>query len=420
MWIKDLSWDSGRHLPGIIALMTNPKPASSFPRRTAARYAMALLITAAALVLRGLLNPLLGDLGPFLSIYAAVTLASVFLGAGPATLTAVFGLLGSTHFFLSQDFSFENRYDLAYAVGYLLVAATIIVLAERSRRAFVQVEAARRTLEEKVDERTHELRETLSKLQDELKVRAEMEEARRKLSARMLNIQDEERRRIARELHDSIGQTLAALKMTVVPLSEMAPRGSPNAKRLEEVNELLDEAIRETRTISHLLHPPLIEELGFASAASWFVTAFAQRSGIEVKLELPEERRFPEAMELTLFRVLQESLTNILRHSGSKKADVKLELSGKELVFSIRDYGTGIAPEQLESFMKTGNNVGVGLGGMRERVRDLGGKLELQSQGTGTTVKVTLPLNESTAPPQSNAKLTSETGTKISGLTASV
>jgi signal transduction histidine kinase len=349
------------------------------------------------LLLRELLNPVLGDLGPFLSIYAAVTLTAVYLGAGPATLTAVFGLFGSTHFVLSRDFSFESRYDLAYAVGYLLVAATIIVLAEISRRAFMQVEAARQTLEQKVDERTRELQLALSKLRNEMNVRAEAEEARRRLSARMMNIQDEERRRIARELHDSMGQTLAALKMTVSPLASAAA-GTLASKRFEEVNGLIDEAIRQTRTVSHLLHPPMLDELGFASAASWYVNGFAQRSGIDVKLELPEGQRFPESTELTLFRVVQESLTNILRHSGSKKAEVRLEIHGTELILAIRDYGKGIASERLERFAKTGSDVGVGLGGMRERVSDLGGKLELQSEGTGTTVKVTLPFERKQHP----------------------
>ena len=380
---------------------TNPGPRASVSNRTAAQYAVALIITAAALALRGLLNPVLGDLGPFLSIYAAVTLASVYLGAGPATLTAILGLLGSTHFFLSRDnFSFESRSDLAYTVGYLVVAATIIVLAERSRRAFVQVEAARHTLEQKVDERTRELQLALSQLREEINIRAQAEETRRRLSARMLNIQDEERRRIARELHDSMGQTLAVLKMTVSPLTNMAASGSPMSKRLDDAIALIDQAIRETRTVSHLLHPPMLDELGFASAANWYVTGFAQRSGIDVKLELPEERRLPNSVELTLFRVLQESLTNILRHSGSKKAEVRLEIAGQEIILTVRDFGKGIAPDLLEKFQKTGTDVGVGLGGMRERVKDLGGKLEVQSSGTGATVKVTLPFvsSETTAP----------------------
>jgi signal transduction histidine kinase len=383
-------------------MTAGPKPRSLWLGQTSSRYAAALLITAAALALRELLNPVLGDLGPFLSIYAAVTFASVYLGAGPASVTALLGLVGSTHFFLAQDhFSLQTRSDLAYAVGYLLVAATIIVLADRSRRALVQVEAARHTLEQKVDERTRELQIALSKLQREMKVRAEAEESRRRLSARMLNLQDEERRRIARELHDSMGQTLAALKMTVSPLASEAPIGSQTLKHLEDALALIDEAIRETRTLSHLLHPPMLDELGFASAASWYVTGFAQRSGIEINLEMAEEQRFPEATELTLFRVLQESLTNILRHSGSKKADVRLKISGQELILTIRDYGKGIAPERLEKFIQAGAEVGVGLGGMRERVRDLGGKLELLSEGKGTTVKVTLPIQEVAARPDS-------------------
>ena len=303
-----------------------------------------------------------------------------------------------------------ERSDLAYSAGFLLVSGIIILLAERSRRALLQVEAARQTLEEKVDERTRELQAALANLQAEIKVRAEAEEARRRISARMLNIQDEERRRIARELHDSIGQTLAALKMTISTLSKMTSataQPSPAiSKCWDDVNSLIDEAIRETRTISHLLHPPMLDELGFAASASWYITGFARRSGIEVNVELPDEQpRFTESMDLTLFRVLQECLTNILRHSGSKKAEVRLEIAGQEVVLSIRDYGKGMSREQIEKFMTSGTDVGVGLGGMRERVRDLGGKIELQTPGTGTTVKVTLPLVMATSKAPDGFKL---------------
>jgi len=363
----------------------------------AARYGLALGLTTVALLVRWLINPVLGDLGPFLSVYAAVTLAAVYLGAGPATLTALIGLLGSGRWFLLQGQLKLERSDLAYSAGFLLVSGIIILLAERSRRALLQVEAARQTLEEKVDERTRELQVALANLQAEIKVRAEAEEARRRISARMLNIQDEERRRIARELHDSIGQTLAALKMTISTLSKMtsaAAQPSPAiSKCWDDVNALIDEAIRETRTISHLLHPPMLDELGFAASASWYITGFARRSGIEVNVELPEEQlRFTESMDLTLFRVLQECLTNILRHSGSKKAEVRLDIAGQEVVLSVRDYGKGMSRDQIQKFVTSGTDVGVGLGGMRERVRDLGGKIELQNPGTGTTVKVTLPL----------------------------
>jgi signal transduction histidine kinase len=365
------------------------------------RYALALGLTLLALLVRWLINPVLGDLGPFLSVYAAVTLAAVYLGAGPATLTALLGLVGSSRWFLLQgQLKFESS-DLAYSAGFLLVSSIIILLAERSRRALLQVEAARQTLEAKVGERTRELQVALANLQAEIRVRAEAEEARRRISARMLNIQDEERRRIARELHDSIGQTLAALKMTASTLSKMtsatAPSSPPSSpavsKCWDDVNSLIDEAIRETRTISHLLHPPMLDEIGFAASASWYITGFARRSGIEVKVELPEDQpRFTEAIDLTLFRALQECLTNILRHSGSKKAEVRLDIGGQEVVLSVRDYGKGMSREQIEKFMTSGTDVGVGLGGMRERVRDLGGKIELQTPGTGTAVKVTLPL----------------------------
>jgi signal transduction histidine kinase len=137
----------------------------------------------------------------------------------------------------------------------------------------------------------------------------------------------------------------------------------------------------------------MLDEIGFAASASWYVTGFARRSGIEVQLELPDEQpRFTESMDLTLFRVLQECLTNILRHSGSKKAEVRIEIGGQEVVLSVRDYGKGMSRDQIDKFMTSGTDVGVGLGGMRERVRNLGGKIELQTPGIGTTVKVTLPI----------------------------
>jgi signal transduction histidine kinase len=369
-----------------------PRTASSITR-----YALALLIIVAALILRELLNPLLGDLGPFLSVFAAVTFASVFLGAGPATLAALLGLLGSTHFFLARDhFNLASRPDIAYAVGYLVVAATIIVLAERGRRALAEVQAARHTLESKVEERTGELQTALTQLREEMNVRAQAEEARRKISARITKIQDEERRHIARELHDSIGQTLAALKMTVTPLSSIAPAGTATSKRVHEVDDLIDEAIRQTRTVSHLLHPPLLEELGFASAASWYVTEFSRRSGIEVNLDLPNDPpRFADSTELTLYRVVQESLTNILRHSESRKAEVRLEVARGEISLSVKDYGKGMTKGQIDRIMKTAGGGGVGLRGMQERIADLGGTVELQSTGTGTTVKAILPLTKS-------------------------
>lgn len=216
------------------------------------------------------------------------------------------------------------------------------------------------------------------------------EEAARQLSMRLLRLQDEERRKFSRELHDSLGQYLASLKMN---LSQLSPGTEGDRRILNDSLKLLDESIAETRTLSHLLHPPLLDELGFASAAEWYVEGFAARSGVNVDVKIPEERRrLPAPVELALFRILQESLTNIHRHSKSSKAEVQLMIDAENAILMVQDSGKGIAAEQLARFQTDGANSGVGLAGMRERVRQLGGRLLLQSSGHGTTVTATLPI----------------------------
>jgi signal transduction histidine kinase len=217
------------------------------------------------------------------------------------------------------------------------------------------------------------------------------EQSLRSLTARLLQLQDEERRRFSRELHDSLGQYLAGVKMNL----DMFSNSQPSDRLLSEAIQLLDQSIAETRTISHLLHPPLLDEAGFSSAAKWYLEGFAQRSGIAVKMDLPEAvGRLPKSIELGLFRILQESLTNIHRHSGSSRADVALNLFPNKVVLEVRDYGKGIPRELLESFRIKGTSFGVGLAGMRERVRELGGKVEIQSKSPGSSISVTVPLLE--------------------------
>jgi signal transduction histidine kinase len=219
----------------------------------------------------------------------------------------------------------------------------------------------------------------------------ESEDSLRRLTARLLQLQDEERRRFSRELHDSLGQYLAGVKMNLDMFSTTRPADG----LLSEAIQLLDQSIAETRTISHLLHPPLLDEAGFSSAAKWYLEGFAQRSGIEVKVDLPENAgRLPKAIELGLFRVLQESLTNIHRHSGSSKAEISLKVFPDRVILEVRDYGKGIPRELLESFRTRGINFGVGLAGMRERVRELGGKLDIQPRSPGSSISVTLPFQE--------------------------
>lgn len=215
--------------------------------------------------------------------------------------------------------------------------------------------------------------------------------ALRSLSARLLQMQDEERRRIARELHDSIGQYLTALTINMDLLSR--PEVEHKDSLVADSREIVDKCLTETRTLSHLLHPPLLDETGFFSAAQWYVQGFAQRSGIRVNIDVPSQERLPSAVEIMLFRVLQEALTNIHRHSGSSAAEVRMEVDAEKVLLEIRDYGKGMSPETLRGFHARRARVGVGLAGMRERVAEVGGKLELKSDSSGTTVRVRVPVS---------------------------
>jgi PAS domain S-box-containing protein len=236
--------------------------------------------------------------------------------------------------------------------------------------------------------------------------RRSAEEALRKLSGRLLGIQDQERRRIARELHDSLGQYLAGMKIAIDMLSVRSPELDP---LLKECADILDKAISETRTLSHLLHPPLLDEAGFASAASWFVAGFSQRSGIPVSLDLPSDLpRLPEAVEITLFRVLQESLTNVHRHSRATAAEINVEADAEQITIEIRDHGRGMPAEIIQQIEHNGSKLGVGLAGMRERIHELGGILEVASDDQGTKIRAVVPLSlEQVSPAHTASQLIS-------------
>jgi signal transduction histidine kinase len=168
---------------------------------------------------------------------------------------------------------------------------------------------------------------------------------------------------------------------------------NPDDSVVNECLKSIDASLAEVRTISYLLHPPLLDDIGIASAARWYVEGLSKRSGIEVAVDIPDQpERMPHAAELALFRVLQESLTNIHRHSKASRAEVSLRIVNHNAVLRVRDYGTGIAPETLECFLKDGTHVGVGLAGMQERVREQGGMFTIQSADTGTTIEVKMPL----------------------------
>jgi signal transduction histidine kinase len=226
-------------------------------------------------------------------------------------------------------------------------------------------------------------------LTDQVRERVRAESAQRALSARLLTLQDEERRRFARELHDSVGQQLAAMKMAISLLEKRIPGDN----LVQDCLKLLDDSIAETRTISHLLHPPLLDEAGLSSAARWFVEGFAKRSGIDVNLEIYEgAERFSESIELVLFRVLQESLTNVHRHSGAKRADVSLRTSGSYVVLKVKDYGHGLPAGVLQNLRQDGTGGGVGLAGMTERIREIGGRLDISSSPSGSEISARVPV----------------------------
>jgi PAS domain S-box-containing protein len=220
------------------------------------------------------------------------------------------------------------------------------------------------------------------------------EENLRLLSGRLLQLQDEERRRLARELHDSAGQMLAALAMQLTPLQNDAAYPKAAASVRESLG-LVSELSKELRTISHLLHPPLLDEVGLVSALRWYLEGFTERSKIAVDFDLPQDLgRLPQELETAVFRIVQECLTNIHRHSESPVARIYISRSGRQLRVEVEDHGKGISQEQQRA-MDFGGKIGVGITGMRERLRQLGGSLEIYSNGEGTTVIARLPLASS-------------------------
>jgi len=229
-------------------------------------------------------------------------------------------------------------------------------------------------------------------INSDLTLQKQAQEAARRLSARILQVQDLERRKLARDLHDSVGQYLASVKINIrTSLRDI--RSESARKILAESVDLVEQCLTETRTISYLLHPPLLDETGLGSAIRWYVEGFAQRSGIDVSLNIPDRiPRFSNEIETALFRILQESLTNAHRHAKTARVDVAMEVGQHAISLNVRDYGCGIPAERLRPFSERNEGMGVGLGGMRERARELGGLLSVTSMAPGTSVSVEIPI----------------------------
>jgi PAS domain S-box-containing protein len=211
----------------------------------------------------------------------------------------------------------------------------------------------------------------------------------RRLSSRLMTLQDEERRRIAREIHDGLGQELAAAKMILDGI--MAKDSSPSMRQAaNDSSQLVDRAIKQVRTISHLLHPPLLDEVGLVSALRWYLEGLSERSGIEVQLEVdpPNLGRLRPELETAIFRIIQEALTNMFRHSGARNGMVSVKEGEGRIAVTVRDDGRGIEEQVIQLRPES---VGVGIGGMRQRVSELGGRLRLANANPGTIVEVIVP-----------------------------
>jgi PAS domain S-box-containing protein len=234
-----------------------------------------------------------------------------------------------------------------------------------------------------------------TKITRDLTERREMEQALRELSGQLLRVQDEERRRIGRDLHDNVGQYLVTLKMHLDSVEPVFEPDEGTRQKLEMCARLAEELLRELRTTSYELYPPMLEEVGLTSAVPWYLDGVMERGGIETTFEFsPGFERPTRDTELAIFRVIQESLTNVRRHSGSRTAKVCLVMNDHEYELEVSDEGKGIRAEILEAFRhEARGKLGVGLRGMQHRMRQLGGELEVLSAGKGTVVRATVPRN---------------------------
>ncbi len=285
----------------------------------------------------------------------------------------------------------DDTYDLPHVQLLSAVASQLgaylatVELKHRERRAQEALREAKSSLETRVKERTAELETRNAEILAQSKQLQE-------LSVRLMRTQDEERRRISREMHDSVSQYLASAMMNL----EALKRPDATEKQAQSylgLADSLDKCLTETRTISHLLHPPLLDELGLSAAVRLYVEGFSKRSGIQANLSIPVELgRLPDVLGLAFFRILQESLTNIHRHSHSRSVDIRLEPGADQITLEVRDYGQGMPSELLGGLKpKASPGAGVGLTSMRERINELGGRFEIQSDKNGTLIRVTAP-----------------------------
>jgi signal transduction histidine kinase len=366
---------------------------AKFPQERGARYLVASVALLAGFVTGAAFSTLIGEFAIFPALLAAIAFSAFYCGARPAAAITILGALFARVWILRPVYGVGGL-DRAHWVALGLFAGCavlIIAVGEANRRSVLSLLDAQCELDERVQQRTAALNSANQSLRD--------------VTARLMNSQDEERRRLARELHDSAGQTLAALAMNLATVRSEIDKMRKTAALVADSSEIVRQMSDDIRTMSYLLHPPLLDEAGLAFAVKWYGDGFAQRSKIQVEMNIPDDfGRLPQEQEIALFRVVQESLTNIHRHSDSPVARIALFRSATEVRVRIEDEGKGI-PAGTQREMSGTGVPGVGIRGMRERMLQLGGNLDIASLGAGkgTRVMAQLPLMERTLPPESPA-----------------
>jgi len=299
---------------------------------------------------------------------------------GPSLVSLAFATAGARSVLIPPTHSLAAP-DLSHSLGlftFLLTSALLVAFGEMHRRDRARMCLAQENLEALNRQQAIELGNAHRHVRD--------------LTGHVLHLQDEERRRLARDLHDGVGQLLAALSMNLSSIGTDLERLSKTATKVADSSTLVSDMIRDIRTISHLLHPPLLDEVGLRPALQVYIEGFAERSKISVDLDLPADfARLPRDAETAIFRFVQECLTNVHRHSESLAAQIRVTRSDGVVEVEVRDQGKGIPAEKISEVAVTGSP-GVGLRGMRERLSQLGGSLEIKSDGKGAAVVAKLPV----------------------------
>ena len=357
--------------------------ASKLQLGTFPRLGIACLAAVVSLLISAALNSSTGSLA-YLIALAAVAFSSLYCGIWPSILCTAISLVGVRLWVVRPTHQLGSMWSSEWSsmLAFVFSTTVIVALGEANRRQVSRLQGEAGELEEKVCQRTSELDGVNQSL--------------RELTGRLLNLQDEERRRIARELHDNTGQALAALAINLGTVANDLERLVNTIHTVKDSASLVKQMSDDIRTTSYLLHPPLLDAMGLVPALEWYVQGFAKRSRIEVEFDCAQKLgRFSKEVEIAAFRVVQECLTNIHRHSGSPTAAVEITYADSHLQVDVSDEGKGI-PLDEQQRMESGGTIGVGIRGMRERIRQLGGSLNVTSSGAGkgTQVVVRLPAAE--------------------------